>query len=159
MQNKGVINPTKELYSLLTVESSFKYIYNPTTRVSACSQLPLPQNFTSKWSISLAGQLSWLEHHPDTPRLQVRALVRAHRRIKNKCINEWNNKSMFLSLPLPLSLIKKIIVSHEFPDNFALLSKSLLTVSFLIVKCLICTQFVSSRMPQSEKQFGSDCPF
>lgn len=37
---------------------------------------------------ALAGQLCWLECQPDTLRLQVRSLVRAHQEATNECISE-----------------------------------------------------------------------
>ena len=56
--------------------------------------------------MALAGFFSLLEHHPDTPRLLVRSLVRAHtKEAINICINKQTNKTD-VSLPLPLSLSK-----------------------------------------------------
>ncbi|XP_036175453.1 inositol polyphosphate 1-phosphatase isoform X3 [Myotis myotis] len=48
----------------------------------------------------LAGQLSWLDHPPGAPRLRVRAQVRAQTRANPWMHQYWNNKRMFLCLPL-----------------------------------------------------------
>ena len=58
---------------------------------------------------TLTGQLSWLEHRLDRSRLWVPSPSRHIQESTNECINKWNTKSMFLSLPpslLFLSLSK-----------------------------------------------------
>ena len=51
----------------------------------------------SKENEALTGWLSWLEHGPHTPRLQVWSQSGHMQESTNECISQWSNKSMFLS--------------------------------------------------------------
>ena len=50
------------------------------------------KQINEKYNGALARQLNWLEHCPNTPRLQVRSPVRAHIEVTNECTNMRNNK-------------------------------------------------------------------
>lgn len=79
-----------------------------------CLFSSIKAKFKMKSTHALARQVSWLlARRPNIPRLQVRSLVTGHRQNQpmNECINELDNKSMFISLPscLPISLSQKPI--------------------------------------------------
>ena len=51
--------------------------------------IPLNENCHGEVKSGLTGWLSWLEHHPDIPRLRVPSPVRAHMKI-----NQWMHQSV-----------------------------------------------------------------
>lgn len=52
---------------------------------------------------SLAGQLSWLESHPDAPRLQVPCWSGHVEESTRECMSKWDSKLVCLSLSLKIN--------------------------------------------------------